>query len=121
MPDFPSLKPATRTFAPGSYHQSGYLALNGKQSSVFHSNASTTSQLRLTYQAISADDRTAIESHYYGQRGPFAPFALPAETFTGTSGSFGALWRYSSAPQVEEIPGPYYNVTVSIESAVVPS
>jgi len=85
MPDFPPLKPATRTFTPAAYHQSSYRALGGKQSSVSHSNAALNSQLRLTFQALDEADRFAIEAHYHGQQGRFDPFQLPAETFNGTS------------------------------------
>lgn len=90
MPAFPPLKPATRTFMPGSYHQSGYRALSGQQSRVAHSNAASRSQLRLTFLAIEEADRFAIEAHYHGQQGRFDRFELPAETFNGTTISTGS-------------------------------
>ena len=119
MPDFPPLKPATRTFMPGSYHQSGYRALSGQQSRVAHSNADSRSQLRLTFLALEEADRFAIEAHYHGQQGRFDPFQLPAETINGTADLTPASsWRYVGAPEVEEIPGPFYNITAALESVL---
>jgi hypothetical protein len=119
MADFPLLKPATRTFMPGSYHQSGYQALSGKQSRVSHSNATSRSQLRLTFQGLSQSERFAVESHYYGQQGRFIPFELPAAIFNGTTDLTPASsWRYVGPPEVEEIPGPYFNITVPLESVL---
>lgn len=83
MTTFPALLPSTRTFSPGSYPQSQYLAMSGLQTLVGHSTAMISSQLRLTFIGLSESEKNAISAHYHGQQGSFLPFVVPSEIFSG--------------------------------------
>jgi hypothetical protein len=124
MAVFPTLTPSSRTFTPGRYPHSEIPTLNGLQVRVMTSNVIVEQQLRLTFLGLTEAQMLSIRSHYVGQQGRFLSFAIPSSLLSGmtTPANFtptGYSWIYSSAPQVEDIPGTQ-RYTVSVELVTIP-
>lgn len=120
MATFPTLTPATRTFTPGSYPHTSFQTLSGLQRRVLHTNAMVDSTLRCTFIALSEADMLSVISHYQGQIGVFNPFDIPSTILQGfTLADFqltGYLWRYSQPPQITDRCGPYFDVSITLET-----
>jgi len=76
---------------------------------VRHSNVETGARLRLLFRAISTAELLELISHYNGQSGGFAAFAIPDDLLSGmtTPADFtpsGSQWIYASRPAVVDIP-----------------
>jgi hypothetical protein len=117
---FPALIPSSRTFSPGDFSQTAFRALDGFEGRVRHSNAMSSSTLRLAYVGLSEQDMLSILLHYQDAQGVFLSFALPPDTLSGlTAGDFtlsGFSWRYASPPAVQDLPCNRYTVEVELES-----
>lgn len=121
MAAFPSLNPSSRTFTPGEYPHSPFTAWSGRQNRVRLSNAMLSSQLQLTFLAITEAEMLTILAHYRGQVGGFSSFPLPSDVFSGvtTAGDFtlsGYGWVYAEPPNVEDLPCGGHNVSLSLMS-----
>jgi len=120
MADFPALSPASRAFTPGTYPVAATAAMSGNQSQLLSGTAMIGSQLRLSFPKLSESDRLAVEAHYHGQQGGFLPFAVPAEVLSGfTAADFvltGYRWIYARPPEVADFCGPFYDVSIDLES-----
>ncbi len=122
MSTFPSLMPSTRTFSPGEYPHTPQTGINGHQSRTRHSNVMLSSQLRLGFSGITQTDMLSILTHYQGQLGTYASFALPSAVFSGVSAAgdytlTGYSWRYSEPPTVDDLPcNSRHNVELVLES-----
>ena len=117
---FPALIPSSRTFSPGDFSQTAFRALDGFEGRVRHSNAMSSSTLRLAYVGLTEQDMLSILLHYQDSQGVFLNFALPPDTLSGlTAGDFtlsGFSWRYASPPAVQDLPCNRYTVEVELES-----
>lgn len=120
MADFPALSPASRSFTPGIYPVAATAAMSGNQSQLLSGTAMIGSQLRLSFPKLSQSDRLAIEAHYHGQQSGFLSFAVPAEVLSGfTAADFvltGYRWVYANPPEVADFCGPFYDVSIDLES-----
>jgi hypothetical protein len=117
---FPALIPSSRTFSPGDFSQTAFRALDGFEGRVRHSNAMSSSTLRLAYVGLTEQDMLSILLHYQDSQGVFLSFALPPDTLSGlTAGDFtlsGFSWRYASPPAVQDLPCNRYTIEVELES-----
>jgi len=123
MANFPSLKPATRTFTPGRHPHSEIPTLSGLQTRVRTSNVLLEQRLRLTFAALTETEMLSIRSHYIGQQGRFISFFIPNDLLSGmsTPASFtptGYSWTYATPPQISDVACGRYDVAV--ELATVP-
>lgn len=120
MPTFPAIAPASRTFTPGDYPHSPFVALSGEQSRVRHSDAVLSASLELEFVRLTEAERLSIETHYLGQYGEMDPFPLPPQTFSGFNpydfNEGAGLWRYAEPPEIEDFCGPTHDVRVRLVS-----
>lgn len=120
MPTFPAIAPASRTFTPGDYPHSPFVALSGEQSRVRHSDAVLGASLELEFVRLTEAERLSIETHYLGQYGEMDSFPLPPETFSGFNPydfiEGAGLWRYAEPPEIEDFCGPTHDVRVRLVS-----
>lgn len=121
MAVFPSIKPSGRIFTAGEYPHTPFDAYSGWQNRVRHSNVMLSSQVRLTFTALTEADMLSILSHYNGQYGTFESFALSSDVWSGVTASdyqlTGYLWRYVEPPTVEDVYCDRYNVELTLETA----
>lgn len=121
MPTFPAIAPSSRTFTPGDYPHSPFVALSGEQSRVRHSDAVLGASLELEFIRLTEAERLSIETHYLGQYGEMDSFPLPPETFSGFNPydfiEGAGLWRYAEPPEIEDFCGPTHDVRVRLVSA----
>lgn len=120
MAAFPTMTPSSRTFTPGEYPHAPYSGMNGKQATVRNSTVMLSSQLRLSFVALTEAEMLSILSHYQGQKGRYLSFAVPADLFSGATAADYALtgyaWRYIEPPMVEDYGEQRHTVTVTLES-----
>ncbi len=120
MTAFPSLIPGSRAFTPGEYPHSSFTSWSGRQNRVRNSNVMLSSQLRLTFVAITEAEMLSILAHYQGKKGGFTSFVLPAEVFSGSTASDYTLsgygWIYSEPPNVEDLMCGGHNVELTMQS-----
>jgi hypothetical protein len=120
MANFPTLVPSGRTFTPGDYPNTSFSVLSGKQTRVRHSTVMLSSQLRLTFVALTEADMLSVLSHYNGQLGSYESFALPSAIWSGvTANDFqlsGYRWRYIESPTVEDLVNNRHTVSLVLES-----
>lgn len=120
MTTFPTLTPSGRTFTPGEYPHTPFDAYNGWQGRVRHSNVMLSSQLRLTFTALTEADMLTIISHYNGQYGTYNSFSLPSALWSGATQAdyelAGYQWRYIDSPVVEDVYCNRYTVELTVET-----
>jgi len=108
---FPSVKPTGRSYTPGSYPITDFVALNGATTRMLYGNRRSNAELNLDFQNIS-DDKAALILQNYERVTPSADWisftSTDAATGASTSlanyirevGGSGLRWRYASPPQV---------------------
>lgn len=120
MAVFPTLTPSGRTFTPGEYPQTPFQVYSGYETRVRHSNVMLSSQLRLTFTALTEADMLSILSHYNGEYGTFQSFTLPSAVWAGAVQADYELsnyrWRYIESPAVEDVYCDRYTVELVIET-----
>ena len=121
MATFPTLNPSSRVFTPGEYPHTRFTSLSGAQNRVRNSNVMLSSELRLTFVAITEADMLSILSHYQAQQGNFSSFLLPSVVWNGTDSPSsyqltGYGWVYKQPPTVEDLMCGGHNVELSLES-----
>lgn len=113
---FPSLKPTSRSYSPGSYPQTEFQAQNGAKTIVRFGNRRVDSKLTLAFNNIPDSDAASILEHYEQVNGNWnSVFFLPLvsvtagindsslENFMRERGGSGLLYRYASPPQVQSV------------------
>lgn len=122
MAVFPTLTPSARTFTPGEYPHSAFAGMSGVQVRVRNSNVMLSSQLRLTFVAITESQMLSILSHYQAQRGSFESFSLPSAVWSGANSpsdyqQSGYGWRYIDPPSVtDRMCADAYDVELTLET-----
>lgn len=114
---YPSTKPASRTWTPGSFAQSSFEAASGAEVRVLYGAVATRHSLSLGYNNVDETTAIAFNDHYASTRGEFDVFSLPAAVFAGMTTAFGVgvnKWRYAETPSVEAVKPGIYNVSVSL-------
>lgn len=122
MATFPALTPSGRTFTPGEYPHSAFTGMSGVQGRVRNSNVMLSSQVRLTFAAITEAQMLSILTHYQGQQGTFQSFPLPSSIWSGVSDATdyqltGYGWRYIEPPTVSDaMCANAYDVELTLET-----
>jgi len=118
MADFPALNPQVRSFTPAQYPNSHIGTLIGDELSVRHTNSSTGSILRLTFNGITQSTKTDLIAHY-SFHARFAPFDLTATTLLGSDITIPANyeWIYVGPPEFDETPD---TITATVELELIP-
>ncbi len=120
MSTFPALAPSSRTFTPGDYPHSAFTGLGGQQARVRNSTVMLSSQLRVSFIALTEAQMLSILSHYNGQQGNYLSFDIPSTLLSGVTAAdytlSGYAWRYIEPPQVEDLGLQRHTVTLTLES-----
>lgn len=113
MATFPSLKPTSRTYTPGQRPNTTVMSVGGDETSVRHSNGSTSYFLRLGFRGVTAAQHFSVLGHY-NLHERFVPFDLPTEVLEGSGLTFptGYQWVYVGSPATEVLPG---ETTLTVE------
>jgi hypothetical protein len=120
---FPSIKPSSRVWTPGSKPQSIYTSQSGYEVRIQHGSLTVGSQLSLGFQNLLEVVGKQITDHYAIAQGSFETFALPVEIFAGMATydyitATSTTWRYGRPPSVTYIaPGIQ---SINVELVAVP-
>lgn len=118
MADFPALNPQVRSFTPARYPSTPIECLDGTELGVRHTNSSTGSILRLTFNGISAQTKTDLITHY-SFHARFIPFDVTATTLLGSNITVPTnyQWIYVGPPTFDETPDA---ISASVELELIP-
>lgn len=122
MATFPTLIPSSRTFTPGEYPHTAFTGMSGRSNRVRNSNVMLSSQVRLTFAAITESQMLSILTHYQGRLGTFQSFPLPTAIWSGVSSIndyqlSGYGWRYIEPPNVSDaMCANAYDVELTLET-----
>lgn len=103
---FPSLKPSSRTWTPGTQPTQSFTALSGYEARVLLGPKPIGTAVSLGFQNLTEAQFLLITNHYATALGTYEVFDLPVEIFAGMT-SYGGVtpsgykWRYSAPPTVE--------------------
>jgi hypothetical protein len=116
---FPSIKPSSRTWTPGSQPVQSFTALSGYEARVLLGPNPIGATLSLGFQNLTEAVFLLITNHYATAKGTYEDFDLPADIFAGMSSYSGVTpsgykWRYSAAPTVEWTAPGIGNASVSL-------
>lgn len=103
---FPSIKPSSRTWTPGSQPVQSFTALSGYEARVLLGPKPIGTALSVSFQNLTEAVFLQITSHYVTASGTYGAFDLPAEIFAGMTNYAGVTpsgykWRYASPPIIE--------------------
>lgn len=118
MADFPALNPQVRSFTPAQYASTPIATLDGTELGVRHTNSSTGSILRLTFNGIDQDTKKDIIAHY-SFHARFIPFDLTVTTLLGSNITIPTnyQWIYVGPPTFDESPDV---ISASVELELIP-
>ena len=121
MSQFPSLKPSSRSFTPGSLPIESFQSLSGKETRVILGDTMHGHTLSLEYQNIQEADVRLVTDHWYGQQGTALSFTLPRNLWAGWEDFSSAIagnptWRYAGQPEIEAVSPGIMNVSVELVS-----
>ena len=124
MADFPALRPAARTWTPGSPAVSSVSSLSGYEVRVRHGSVVVGGRLELEFANLLDADTQLVAEHYQGSGGMYSTFALPATVFAGIASyahmqAAGTAWRYASAPSITSVSPGISSVKLSLVSVPV--
>lgn len=122
MADFPSIRPASRTYSAGQFPLKTYRALSGATVKRVFGNKAYGHSIELQFTNITDAVAKQIIDHYYGQNGSVDRFALPSAVFSGMSEAFGdelrapdgISWEYAEPPVIEAVFNGISSVTVRL-------
>lgn len=119
---FPSIKPAERSFRPGQYPIKSYRALSGAIVKRAFGNRAYGYELQLSFNNVTDTVTAQFIDHYYSTKGGFERFTLPAELFAGMDANLTSKiqaptqikWEYSSPPDVKSVFNGRSSVTITL-------
>lgn len=119
MSTFPSLKPSSRTWIPGTRAQTVLRTIDGIEVRFVHGSRVTGQALSLVFENLTEAEGKSITDHYAANGTTYGIFDLPAAVFAGmTSYNYTNeatnSWRYSAPPQVTYITPGYQTVNVEL-------
>lgn len=119
MSTFPAIRPAGRSFTPGTVPVSSFVAVSGKETRVILGDTPANHALSLSFNNILEDVAQQILDHYRGQLSTALSFTLPPEVYAGWAQYLVEVpadqkWRYASAPQVESVSPSIMSLTVAL-------
>lgn len=108
---FPSVKPSSRSFKPGTFPTKVYRALSGATVKRSFGNRAYGYELSLEFTNVTDAVATQIVSHYISNSAGFTRFTLPNELFAGMSTALRAQvqaptqikWEYAAPPEVTSV------------------
>ena len=103
---FPSIKPSSRTWTPGSQPVQSFTALSGYEARVLLGPKPIGATLSLGFQNLTEAVFLQITNHYATASSTYEVFDLPVEIFAGMTNyadvtPSGYKWRYASSPTIE--------------------
>lgn len=103
---FPSIKPSSRTWTPGSQPVQSFTALSGYEARVLLGPNPIGAVLSLGFQNLTEAVFLQITDHYITAKGGYEVFDLPADVFAGMTSYSGVTpsgykWRYSAPPTID--------------------
>ncbi len=104
---FPTLKPSSRSYDPGTYPVKVFKAQNGKETRILYGSERTEVKLSLSYANIGDANAEQFLDHYDQVQGTFSTFDLPDNALAGWSSNTDAL-----RPEAIEVATVTYTVTV---------
>ena len=121
---FPSIKPNTRSYEPGTYPSNTFESLDGTKTHLRYGNKRVDSTLTLGFQNISDSDAAQILVHYEVVTRDWDYVTFTNEDGTAGLGSTSLInylkesgsslkWRYSKPPKVTNVYPGISNVTCS--------
>lgn len=119
MSTFPSVKPSSRAWSPGTRAQSVYQALDGVEIRFVHGSRTVGQRLTLVFENVTEAEGVSITDHYADNGTTYNVFDLPAAVFAGMNSysytnEAGNSWRYAAPPQVTYITPGYQTVSVEL-------
>lgn len=119
---FPSVRPAERSFRPGQYPTKSYRALSGAIVKRAFGNRAYGYELQLSFNNITDSVTAQFIDHYNNTRGGFERFTLPAELFAGMDANLTSKiqaptqikWEYSGPPDIKSVFNGRSTVTITL-------
>lgn len=119
MSTFPSVKPSSRAWSPGTRAQTVYQALDGVEIRFVHGTRVVGQRLTLVFENVTETEGKSITDHYASNGTTYGVFDLPAAVFAGMNSydyvnEANNAWRYASPPQVSYVTPGYQTVSVEL-------
>lgn len=110
---FPAIRPSSRSYNPGNYPQTEFVAQNGSRTVIRYGSRRTDSELSLSFNNITDDQAASIMAHFELVNGRW-----DWVTFTSANGTVGASsslqpylqesasglrWRYAEPPSLQSV------------------
>ena len=122
---YPTLRPTSRDFDPGSYPVKSFRAQSGAEVRILYGSKRTDQALTLAYDNIPDADAQQFVTHFDEVFGTFSTFVLPANVRSGWSAAAatldavtGAAWRYDEAPMITSVRPGRSSVRVSLKAVI---
>ena len=121
MSQFPSLKPASRSFTPGMVPVQSFASMSGKETRVILGDTMHGHSVSLSFTNLQEAAAKQIIDHWYNRQGTALDFTLPADVWDGwaqysSAITFGQTWRYKGEPKVAAVSPSIMNVSVELVS-----
>lgn len=116
---FPSIKPSSRVWTPGSQPVQSFTALSGYEARVLLGSNPINAKLQLDFRNRMEAVLLQITAHYALAKGVYEVFDLPADVLAGM-GNYGSVtpsgfkWRYAGPPSVDWVAPGIGNASVSL-------
>jgi hypothetical protein len=124
---FPSVKPASRSFAAAEFPVTIYKAQSGVTRRRLWASSPSNATLRLSFRNLSDTDTIAILSAYKDAKGNYDTLTIPSVLLDGASADLrnmiigtGLAWRFAegSGPSVESTFNGRSNVEVTLVGTI---
>ena len=121
MSQFPDLKPAGRSFTPGTIPVSTFQAMSGREMRVMLGDTMHGHSVSLSFTNLQEAAAKQIIDHWYNRQGTALDFTLPADVWAGWAQysaaiTSGQTWRYTGQPKVAAVSPSIMNVSVELVS-----
>jgi|TARA_Y100000033_G_scaffold27152_1_gene25797 hypothetical protein len=119
MTTFPSISPTARTYAPGNVPAVLQTALDGTTVGFKRGARRVNQVLSLSFSHLTEANMVLIKDHYIARKGTFEIFYLPSVIwgdYTTSPVGLDYAWRYSEAPQIEDVSFDRFTVSVELET-----
>ena len=124
---FPAFTPSSRAFDSGDFPVKAFQSQDGAEFRILYGDKRVGMTLKLTYSNIPDNDASEFVDHYHDMQGTYQQFSIGEGTKKGWTGgaeyidavSWGSLWRYENAPQLESIYPGVSSVTVTLKAATI--
>jgi len=122
---FPTLRPTSREFNPGSWPTKTFNSQSGSEIRILYGSQRTNATLKLSYSNIPDNNAQLFLDDYEASFGTLRTFSIPSEARAGWGGSAssidsppGTKWRYEAAPSVQSVSPGRSSVAVSLVAVI---